>query len=199
MTWMLTATATAFELGRPRAGEVQLADIAHQLALINRFNGATTRPYSVAEHSLLVAEIFERQLGMANPAARLAALMHDAHECYLGDITSPVKRHLGEECRVLEASLERAVQERYGLRTAAAAYRRQIRDADLIALATERRDLMPPHPGHWPGLDGVEPADWVNLNDQARFTWQDWRQTFTELFNELNYARALSMGGQQQA
>jgi hypothetical protein len=198
MTWMLTATGTAFELGRPRTDDVQLADIAHQLALINRFNGATTRPYSVAEHSLLVAEIFERQLGMANPTARLAALMHDAHECYLGDITSPVKRHLGEECQVLDASLQRAVQERYGLRTAAAAYRQQIRDADLIALATERRDLMPPTDRQWTVLDGIEPVDWINLNDQARFTWQDWRQTFTELFNELNYARALSMGNAAQ-
>jgi hypothetical protein len=198
MTWMLTATGLTFELGRPRAGDVQLADIAHQLALTNRFNGATTRPYSVAEHSLLVAEIFERHLGMANPAARLAALMHDAHECYLGDITSPVKGYLGERCHVLEASLERAVQERYGLRTAAAAYRQQIRDADLIALATERRDLMPPTTRPWAVLDGVEPVDWINLNDQAQFTWQDWRRTFTDLFNELNYARALQMGQPQQ-
>jgi hypothetical protein len=194
MTWMLTATGTAFELGRPRTDDVQLADIAHQLALINRFNGATTRPYSVAEHSLLVAEIFERQLGMSNPVARLAALMHDAHKCYLGDITTPVKRHLGDGCQVLEASLERAVQERYGLRTAAAAYRQQIRDADLIALATERRDLMPPSARHWAVLDGIEPVEWINLNDQAGFTWQDWRRTFTDLFNELNYARAVQMG-----
>jgi 5'-deoxynucleotidase YfbR-like HD superfamily hydrolase len=194
MTWMLTATGTAFELGRPRADDVQLADIAHQLALINRFNGATTRPYSVAEHSLLVAEIFERHLGMNNPVARLAALMHDAHECYLGDITTPVKRHLGSGCQVLEASLERAVQDRYGLRTAAAAYRQQIRDADLIARATERRDLMPPTHRHWPELDGIEPVEWINLNDQAKFTWQDWRRTFTDLFNELNFARALQMG-----
>jgi 5'-deoxynucleotidase YfbR-like HD superfamily hydrolase len=194
MTWMLTATGTAFELGRPRTDDVQLADIAHQLALINRFNGATTRPYSVAEHSLLVAEIFERQLGMSNPVARLAALMHDAHECYLGDITTPVKRHLGADCQVLEASLERAVQERYGLRTAAAAYRQQIRDADLIARATERRDLMPPTTRQWPELQDIEPVEWINLNDQAGFTWQDWRRTFTDLFNELNYARAVQMG-----
>jgi 5'-deoxynucleotidase YfbR-like HD superfamily hydrolase len=194
MTWMLTATGTAFELGRPRKDDVQLDDIAHHLALINRFNGATTRPYSVAEHSLLVAEIFERQLGMANPVARLAALMHDAHECYLGDITTPVKRHLGEECHVLEASLERTVQERYGLRTAAAAYRHQIRDADLIALATERRDLMPPTHRAWAVLEGIEPVEWINLNDQAQFTWQDWRRTFTDLFNELNYERVELMG-----
>jgi hypothetical protein len=194
MTWMLTATGTAFELGRPHKDAVQLDDIAHHLSLINRFNGATPRPYSVAEHSLLVAEIFERQLGMTNPVARLAALLHDAHEAYLGDLISPVKGHLGAESRVLEASLERAVQERYGLRTAAAAYRQQIRDADLIALATERRDLMPPHPGHWPVLDGIEPVEWINLNDQAQFTWQDWRRTFTDLFNELNFARAEQMG-----
>jgi hypothetical protein len=197
MTWMLTATATAFELGRPRAGDVKLDDIAHHLSLINRFNGATSRPYSVAEHSLLVAEIFERHLGMHNPVARMAALMHDAHEAYLGDLISPVKRHLGEECRVLEASLERAVQERYGLRTAAAAYRQQIRDADLIALATERRDLMPPTHRPWAALDGIEPVEWINLNDQAQFTWQDWRRTFTDLFNELNFARALQMGAPQ--
>ena len=47
-------------------------------------------PYSVAEHSLLVEEIFTRQTG-ESAKWRLAALLHDAPEYVIGDMISPVK------------------------------------------------------------------------------------------------------------
>lgn len=187
MTWMLTASGRAFDLGRPRAEDITVTDIAHHLALINRFNGATLRPYSVAEHSLFVAEIAERELGLRDPFGVLAALLHDAHEAYLGDIIQPVRAHV--QCSVLEHSLERAVRERYGLVTAAAAYRDAIRRADLIALATERRDLMPPHAGTWEILRDVQPVEWIDLDDRDGMDWTDWRSAFSARFAELNMAR----------
>jgi len=194
MSWILTATGVPFRIGRAHAADVKLADVAHHLALINRFCGAASRPYSVAEHSLLVAEICERELGMSDPSGLLAALMHDAHEAYFGDISTPVKQHLGEEARVLEWSLERAVQERYGLRTANAGYHDQLRRADRMALATERRDLMPAHPTPWAVLHGIEPVGWIDLRQRAGMGWQDWRDAFMARFHELNLARAIRAG-----
>jgi hypothetical protein len=190
MTWSLTFSASRFDLGRPKADDVNLTDISHHLSVINRFSGATIRPYSVAEHSLLVADIAERELRLPR-AGVLAALMHDAHEAYLGDITWPVKQMLGAHLQILEASLERAVQMRYGLRTWSHTYRDLIRSADRRALATERRDLMPAHDEPWSVLTGVEPVTWVDLTSSERCdcTWQEWRTAFVDRFAELNFGR----------
>lgn len=189
MTWMITAGGVAFDLVNVDSDAVNILDIGHHLSTINRFAGAAKRPYSVAEHSLLVCDIAERELGMRDPAALLAALMHDAHEAYFGDITSPVKHELGAPAVVVEGRLERAVHRRYGLITPSRAYSQEIRRADLMALATERRDLSTPNPRPWAVLTGIEPVGWVNLNDQDKFDWKDWRKAFIDRFGELNFAR----------
>ena len=75
MTWMLTATGATVDLRWMAAEDISILDIAHHLAQINRYTGACSRPYSVAEHSLLVCEIMERELGVSSPHALLAGLM----------------------------------------------------------------------------------------------------------------------------
>ncbi len=73
-------------------GTIHLFDIAHHLSRIARFNGATRNPgfpYSVAQHSMLVEALMPVT---SSVPARLFALLHDAHEAYLGDLTSPVQR-----------------------------------------------------------------------------------------------------------
>jgi hypothetical protein len=62
-------------------------DIAHALALTCRFGGHCREPYSVAQHSCLVADAFEG----ASVNVKLAALLHDAHEAYTGDLTGPLR------------------------------------------------------------------------------------------------------------
>ena len=52
MTWMLTSTGAEYHLTGPAAlaasgRPVDIRDVAHHLAMVNQFNGATTRPYSV--------------------------------------------------------------------------------------------------------------------------------------------------------
>lgn len=74
--------------------EVDLEDIAHSLAYQCRFNGHTKRFYSVAEHSVILARLVEPKSEVQNLERRLCALLHDASECYLGDITSPVRSYL---------------------------------------------------------------------------------------------------------
>lgn len=53
------------------------------LAKINRFNGRTPQPWSVAAHSVLV-EALCPEIDMKG-----WALLHDAHEAFIGDITIP--------------------------------------------------------------------------------------------------------------
>ena len=63
--------------------------------------------------------------------------------------------------------------------------------SDLIALATEKRDLMPSSPRPWPVLAGVEPVGWVNLRsiERERMTWEDWRDRWLDRYHELDFAR----------
>ena len=77
----------------PSPLDVEIEDIAHGLAFVARWNGQTRgeHPYSVAEHSLLVEELFGRIVPRAEPRWRLAALLHDAPEYVIGDMISPVK------------------------------------------------------------------------------------------------------------
>lgn len=67
-----------------RPEDIDINDIAHALALCNRFAGHTKFPISVAQHSVYVSKLC--------PQHRLAALLHDASEAYLGDVTKWLKR-----------------------------------------------------------------------------------------------------------
>ena len=99
----------------PTPVDVEIEDIAHGLAFVARWNGQTRGdwPYSVAEHSLLVEEIFAAT--EPSPRWRLAALLHDAPEYVIGDMISPVKAILGEGYGGLDARLAQAVHLRFGL------------------------------------------------------------------------------------
>jgi hypothetical protein len=188
MTWMMTSTGAVLALRNPRADSISALDIAHHLAQINRFTGAARRPYSVAEHSLLVAGLLEGQFGVRHPGALLAALLHDAHEAYCGDVSTPVKQCIGWAWTDLEQPLENRVLDRFGVLRAARDYASLIKRCDLIALATERRDLLPPGGPEWVSLNGVTPAP-VDLNESSRtgYAWHEWRDLYIERFGELHY------------
>jgi hypothetical protein len=187
MTWMLTHTGQAFDLGRPKPSQVCIEDVAHHLSLINRFTGATSRPYSVAEHSLLVVEILERDGGVRDAMCLRAALLHDAHEAIVGDVATPVKEFLGDGWHVLERSVQIAVQQHFGIERAAREHRFTIKYADLRALATERRDLMPKHDADWPILKGFDPVGWIDLREREGMDWDDWKLAFLCKHAELSH------------
>lgn len=199
MTWLLTSTGREHHLGQCAAlrpgNTPQIEEIAHALAQINRYTGHAARPYSVAEHSLLVCDIVQAA-GM-DCHAQMAALLHDAHEAFCGDAATPVKQVLGVAWMAFENTQALLVREAFHIRATHATYRAAIRGADLVALATERRDLMPfAHEGcmPWPVLDtpGAEvPPAALSLNTSERITatWRHWRDDFLERFHRLDAAR----------
>ena len=115
--WQRMLSGRRLDLLDPSPLDIEIADVAHGLAFVARWNGQTSGdwPYSVAEHSLLV----ERILVWLNPGIaarwRMAALVHDAPEYVIGDMISPVKSRLGPGYAELEARLMRAVHLRCGL------------------------------------------------------------------------------------
>ncbi len=73
-----------------RADDIDIYDIAHNLANICRFNGACPQHYSVAEHSVIVSKLLSDEF-------KLWGLLHDAHEAYIGDVITPIKEYLGAD------------------------------------------------------------------------------------------------------
>ncbi|WP_162094736.1 phosphohydrolase [Pseudomonas chlororaphis] len=144
MSGILTYTGKRFDPWSPAANLIEPRDITHSLALLCRFNGHTREFYSVAQHSCMVADLVPDE-------DKLAALLHAATETYLGNTGRPLKErvHVDAEdwiwhCICTRFNLDRKLPV-------------TVRHADLVALATERRDLMPTDPAIWDCLVGIEP------------------------------------------
>jgi len=151
--WMNTETAyiSTFRGNRfyPVDGRIEcidIEDIAHGLAFQCRFNGQTSEFYSVAQHSLIVAAIVP-------PHLYRAALLHDASEAYLGDVVKPLKGLL-HGYKQIEDQLTTRIAEHFDVCFDDYSV---IKVADLIALATEKRDLMPNSTEAWSYLSGITP------------------------------------------
>ena len=115
--WQRMLSGRRLDLLDPTPVDIEVEDIAHGLAFVARWNGQTLGdwPYSVAEHSLLVEEIFARTAPDAPVRWRLAALLHDAPEYVIGDMISPVKAAVGPGYGALDERLAAAVHLRFGL------------------------------------------------------------------------------------
>ena len=115
--WQRMLSGRRLDLLDPTPVDIEVEDIAHGLAFVARWNGQTRGdwPYSVAEHSLLVEEIFARANPDALPRWRLAALLHDAPEYVIGDMISPVKAAVGPGYGEMDLRLTAAIHLRFGL------------------------------------------------------------------------------------
>jgi uncharacterized protein len=101
----------------PSPLDIEIEDIAHGLARVARWNGQTCGEhiFSVAQHTLLVAEIARHRTGALDRRLGLAVMLHDAPEYVIGDIISPFKAIIGEVYRTVEQRLLSAVHLRFGL------------------------------------------------------------------------------------
>ena len=115
--WQRMLSGRRLDLLDPSPLDVEIADIAHGLARVARWNGQTggDHAFSVAQHSLLVESIFSALAGNASPDAQLAALLHDAPEYVIGDMISPFKSAVGGGYKAVEQRLQRAIHLRFGL------------------------------------------------------------------------------------
>jgi len=138
--WIETYTGKKIHFTQPQEDEIDIIDIAHALALTCRFSGHCSKFYSVAEHSIRVAELVPQR-------SKLAALLHDASEAYLNDVPRPMKAILPQYIELAKQMQEKILAKFHVLN----ADWRAIKEADNILLATEARDLM------------CNTADWANL------------------------------------
>ena len=115
--WQRMLSGRRLDLLDPAPLDIEIEDIAHGLSFVARWNGQTRGdfPYSVAEHSVLVEELFHRISPKAPAKWRMAALLHDAPEYVIGDMISPVKTSVGPGYKEMDQRLTAAVHLRFGL------------------------------------------------------------------------------------
>jgi uncharacterized protein len=115
--WQRMLSGRRLDILDPSPLDIELSDIAHGLARVARWNGQTLGdfPFSVAQHSILVLEIFRTLDPEADERALLYALLHDAPEYVMGDIISPFKTVMGGNYKEVEGRLQAAIYLRFAL------------------------------------------------------------------------------------
>lgn len=172
--WIEMFSGTAVDLIQPDPETIRLDDIAHHIARIHRYTGGTE--WSVAAHSLCVAMLVPAEF-------RLEALLHDAHEAYVGDVSSPMKAAMRSLTFIkareppnyepvsafdlIEESFERVVREKFGLPPEKSD---EVHRADMVMRATERRVFLRNSPKAWEGLP--EPTTDARVYEYMRHLWE---------------------------
>lgn len=164
MPWTLTHALRQVTLEHPRVADIEWADIAISLSRLPRFLGHTRIPYSVAAHSLFVYDLARATPGLhghARASFSAAALLHDGHEAYLGDVPTPVKRFF-PAYDDLARGFDKAMAEKIGLEPSWFWFD-EVRALDRFALEVEMRTLFPTEAaniqGFYPsGVGSVAPA-----------------------------------------
>jgi 5'-deoxynucleotidase YfbR-like HD superfamily hydrolase len=151
-----------FSLSDPRPEDVRIETIAHSLAQQCRWTGQTRAFYSIAQHCIDVSFIVE-------PEYALAGLLHDASEAYIGDVSSPLKWLLETRApgvlKTIEGMIHLAIASRFDTPYP---FPPEVKHADMVAAATERRDLL---------------TDW----DQHGIDWIDgWPEPIPRTFNPIS-------------
>lgn len=156
-----------FDFADPQPDQIDLDDIATALSNACRFGGHVPWHYSVAEHACLVRDLVRQD----HPELGAAALHHDSHEAYMGDLPTPLKNALEQAgvYRPMVDAIDAAIGELFGL-DPAQFHHPAIQEADLLALRMEasvvkrskgiegawRWRELPDMPDGWiPGLDST--------------------------------------------
>ncbi len=133
--WIATYSGKQFWPLDPSPQDISIQDIAHALSIISRFTGHCLRPYSVAQHSVLVAHAVPREIA-------LEGLMHDSAEAYLSDVSRPLKKYLPEYQRI-ETTVEKVIANKFGLDYP---WHSEIKKADFIVFKTEAQSVLTQSP-----------------------------------------------------
>lgn len=137
--WTQTFTGQQFFFHSPETHKYNLRDIGQALSQICRFGGASTFHYSVAQHSILMADkMYEIH---KSSALALDCLFHDAAEAYVGDMKKPIKVQIPKFGEI-EGRIDRAIRRRFGLLGLIQPENALTKEYDMRIISDERRQVM---------------------------------------------------------
>ena len=141
--YIQTCGGRFIDLMHPKADDISTLDIVTALGGIRRFNGHAG-DYTVLDHSLHVHDIVKLWRPEA-PPLWLGALLHDAHEAYLGDDSTPKQRAMQSDAlTALRDGFDAAIAERYGMQSDWL-HAWEVQRADRLALEAEAWAHLPGH------------------------------------------------------
>lgn len=170
-TWLETYVGNRFHFFNIIAASIDIRDIAHALSLMCRFCGHTSQFVSIGVHSINV-------MALVSDKSKLAALLHDSAEAYIGDISRPLKASL-PEINLIEKDIRDAIFNKFNVVGYDEA---EIQKADDIMLATEAKHFMT----HWEEWGLKEQP--IELSRELLYDWQApaIEKIFLQKFNELS-------------
>lgn len=142
-----TYSGLMVDLLDPKPEDFAIEDIAHALSNICRFTGHTRAFYSVAQHCVIMSR-HAWSVGESKEVQTLA-LMHDAAEAYIGDVSRPMKRAV-PSIKILDRMISAAIFKRFGIAQDEASVK-AVKLLDNRMLATEKRDVLACPAVPWPG------------------------------------------------
>ena len=186
-TYRSTNSGLVFDFVNPTEDMIDIEDVAHALSHLCRFTGHCDRFYSVAEHSLIGALIFMER---GDDELAFEFLMHDAHEAYVGDLSTNLKK-LCPDFKIIEERVDKLIRKKYNMANEMPS---EVKQMDIKMLATEKSNLLYNHRfSDWAVLNNID-----TLNEDLRdnnLSMQQVRQLFIDTFDMLmqttgrNYAK----------
>ncbi len=184
-------------------------DVPDALARIARFTGHIgAGPYSVAQHSVHCCDVVLAETG--DPLAAAYALLHDAHEAYIGDWSTPLKQAIGAVARLgahsraepaelaaivdetlttLEWQVISAVHAAAGLPLPGHLHKTIVKDIDYRMLHAERRQLLDtkrrPSQAWWYDGTPEQPRSIRSLGALGVWPWPDAADRFRTRFRDI--------------
>jgi 5'-deoxynucleotidase YfbR-like HD superfamily hydrolase len=188
--WQRMLSGRRLDLIDPSPLDIEIADIAHGLARVARWNGQTSGAhiFSVAQHTLLVEAVMRAQTPRIDEKLRLAALLHDAPEYVIGDMISPFKAVLGGDYKLVEKRLLSAIHIRFGLPAElSSSVTAQIKNADRGAAYLEATMLAGFSPTEAKRLFGRDPGLPESMREDYLTPWSAAKaeKRFLARFNSL--------------
>lgn len=114
--WRSTISGVKFDLLNVQSEHIRAWDIAHALSMTCRYAGHTPILWSVLSHLGLCWQLMLHDDPQTNHETKVAVLLHDAAEAYIGDIETPIRRLPGMEAfNELDRVITKAIIERFGI------------------------------------------------------------------------------------
>lgn len=142
--WQRMLSGRRLNLADPSPLDIELEDIALGLSKIARWNGQTNsvHSFSVAQHSVLVYEIYKILYPNSSIKEQFYALLHDAPEYVIGDMISPFKALIGAAYKDIEEKIQTAIYQSFSLPPSLnKSIKARIKRADLVSAYLEATQL----------------------------------------------------------